>query len=128
MTLREQVLQDALALAPEDRVFVLDRLEQSLDSHGFASPEIAAAWMREIERRVSAFERGEIQAEGTDVVLPRMRRFLDEYRSRKCVPRPAKMNGRRLCFGFARRAIEQISNLDLRCPLFHVVEVQSVAL
>ena len=51
MTLREQVLHDALALAPEDRVFVLDELEHSLNKGGFASPEIAAAWAREIERR-----------------------------------------------------------------------------
>ena len=83
MTSREQILQDALALAPEDRAFVVDQLEQSFDKGGFASPEIAAAWAREIEQRVTAYDRGEIQAEDADVVLKRMRRFLAEHRSRK---------------------------------------------
>jgi putative addiction module component (TIGR02574 family) len=80
MTSREQILQDALALAPEDRAFVVDRLEQSLDKGGFASPEIAAAWSQEIGRRVAAYDRGEIQAEDADVVLRRMRSFLAEHR------------------------------------------------
>jgi hypothetical protein len=83
MVSREQILQDALALAPDDRAFVVDRLEQSLNSGGFASPEIAAAWAQEIGQRVSAYERGEIQAEDADIVLPRMRRFLAEHGRRK---------------------------------------------
>ena len=69
MTLREQILQDALALPPDDRAFVVDQLEQSLDKGGFASPEIAAAWAEEIGQRVAAYDRGEIQAEDADVVL-----------------------------------------------------------
>jgi len=83
MTSREQILQDALALAPDDRAFVVDQLEQSLDKGGFASPEIAAAWAQEIGERVAAYERGEIHAEDADVVLPRMRRFLAEHRRQK---------------------------------------------
>lgn len=87
MTSREQILQDALALAPGDRAFVVDQLEQSLVDKGeFASPEIAAAWAREIGQRVAAYDRGEIQAEDADVVLPRMRRFLAEQRRRKAGP------------------------------------------
>ena len=82
MTLRERVLQDALALAPEDRAFVVDQLEQSLDKGGFASSEIASAWAQEIEKRVAAFERGDMAADDADVVLPRMRRFLAEHRAR----------------------------------------------
>ncbi len=83
MSSREQVLQEALALAPEDRAFVVDQLEQSLDKGGFASPEIAAAWVQEIGQRVAAYDRGEIQAEDAEVVLRRMRRFLAEHRLRK---------------------------------------------
>jgi putative addiction module component (TIGR02574 family) len=83
MTSREQILQDALALAPEDRAFVVDQLEQSLDKGGFASPEIAAAWAQEIGQRVAAYDRGEIQAENDDVVMRRMRRFLSEHQRRK---------------------------------------------
>jgi putative addiction module component (TIGR02574 family) len=80
MTSREQILQDALALAPEDRVFVVNQLEQSLDQGGFASPEIAAAWAQEIGQRVAAYDRGEIQAEDADIVLRRMRHYLAEHR------------------------------------------------
>ena len=47
MKSREQALQDALALAPEDRAFVVDQLERSLEKGGFASPEIVAAWAQE---------------------------------------------------------------------------------
>ncbi len=83
MTSREQILQDALALAPDDRAFVAEQLEQSLDKGDFVSPEIAAAWAQEIGQRVAAYERGEIQAEDADVVLQRMRCFLAEHRRRK---------------------------------------------
>jgi hypothetical protein len=76
----KQILQEALALAPEDRAFVVDQVERRLDKGGFASPEIAAAWAQEIGQRVAAYERREIQAEDADVVLPRMRRFLAERR------------------------------------------------
>jgi len=85
MTSRELVLQDALALAPEDRAFVVNRLEQSLleqtqEKSGCVSPEIAAAWAQEIERRVAAYDRGEVRTEDADVVLRRMRTFLKEHR------------------------------------------------
>ncbi len=83
MTSREQILQDALALAPEDRASVMVQLEHSLDKGGFASPEIAAAWAQEIGQRVAACDRGEIQAEDADLVLRRMRYFLAEHRRRK---------------------------------------------
>ncbi len=87
MTVVEQVLQDALALPPADRAFVVDQLELSLEkgseSGGFASPDIAAAWSDEIGRRVSSYDRGDIQAEDADVVIRRMRGFLSEHINRK---------------------------------------------
>jgi putative addiction module component (TIGR02574 family) len=83
MTMREQVLQDALALPPEDRAFVVERLDQSLPHGEFASPEIAAAWSAEIDRRIAAYERGETQASDTDASIARMRRFLADHRVRK---------------------------------------------
>jgi len=58
-------------------------LEQSLEKGGSASPEIAAAWARELGQRVAAYDRGETQAEDADVVLRRMRHFLAEHRCRK---------------------------------------------
>jgi hypothetical protein len=58
MANREQIVQEALSLAPEDRAFVADALEQSLSSGSFASPAIAEAWAHEIERRLAAYDRG----------------------------------------------------------------------
>lgn len=83
MTVREQVLQDALALSPEDRAFLAEQLEQSLDHGRFASPEIAAAWTAEIDRRITAYERGELRASDAEASVARMRGFLADHRARK---------------------------------------------
>jgi hypothetical protein len=83
VTLREQVLESALALSPEDQAFVLHQLEQRLSSGGFVSPEIAAAWNEEIGRRILAYDRGEIDAEDADVVMRRMREYLSARRAGK---------------------------------------------
>ena len=87
MSHREQVLQEALALPPEDRVFVADQLEASLSGHGeFASSEISTAWNAEIERRLAEYDRGEVQSADADAALEGMRRFLAEHRSSKSSP------------------------------------------
>lgn len=83
MTIREQVLQEALALPPEDRAFVAEQLDQSLRQGEFASPEIAAAWTAEIDRRIAAYERGEVQATDADASIARMRCFVADHRARK---------------------------------------------
>ncbi len=83
MTDRNQILQSALALPPEDRAFVVDGLEQSLTGGEFASAEIAAAWTAEIERRVAAYDRGDVHASEVDASLVRMRDYLTEHRARR---------------------------------------------
>ncbi len=83
MTIREQVLQEALALPPEDRAFLAEQLDQSLDHGQFASPEIAAAWTAEIDRRIEAYERGEVQASDAESSIARMRQYLADHRARK---------------------------------------------
>jgi putative addiction module component (TIGR02574 family) len=83
MTIREQVLQEALALPAEDRAFLAEHLEQSLHHGEFASPDVAAAWTAEIDRRISAYERGEIKASDADVSVERMRCYLADHRARK---------------------------------------------
>lgn len=80
---REQIAQQALALPPEDRAYLADILEQSLPAGDFATPEISAAWGVEIERRIAAYDRGELHAEDAQVVLSRIRQRLAEYRSQK---------------------------------------------
>jgi hypothetical protein len=83
MTDRNQILQRALSLPPEDRSFVVDGLEQSLTGGEFASAEIAAAWTAEIERRVVAYDRGDVPASEVDMSLVRMRDYLAEHRARR---------------------------------------------
>jgi hypothetical protein len=83
MANREQIAQQALGLPEEDRAYVADLLEQSLASVGFANAEIAAAWASEVERRLEAYDRGDVQAVAADVSLERMRRYLAEHRARK---------------------------------------------
>ena len=82
MTNREQIVEQALSLPPEDRAYVAHALEQSLSNGGFASPEVAEAWIEEIERRLAAYDRGEIRAvEGTG--LAPIRKRLAEQRSQR---------------------------------------------
>jgi hypothetical protein len=70
---RDEVLQQALALAAEDRAFVAEALEESLTPGDFATPEIAAAWADEIERRAEACERGEMPAADWRAAMVRLR-------------------------------------------------------
>jgi hypothetical protein len=83
MATRDQILNDALALPLEDRAFVAEQLEGSLVNGEFASPEIAAAWTAEIERRIAAYDRGELLAADADTSVARMRAYLTEHRARK---------------------------------------------
>ena len=74
MNQRDQIVEQALTLAPEDRAYVADALEQSLAREPFASAEVEEAWAEEIERRLAAYDRGEIEAaEGTNLAEIRRR-------------------------------------------------------
>ncbi len=72
MSTREEIIQQALALPLEDRAYLADVIEQSLKSDDFATPELAAAWMAEVERRAQAYERGEAKSEDWRTVLSRV--------------------------------------------------------
>jgi len=86
MTIREQLAQQVLALPPEDRTYLADVLEQSLTSGEFATPELAAEWAVEIDRRIAAYDRGEIQGVDAVTALERIRGRLAEHRSRRAAP------------------------------------------
>ena len=86
MTIREQIAQQALALPPEDRTYLADILEQSLTSGEFATPEIAAEWAAEIDRRLAAFDSGETKGVDAQTSLERIRDRLAAHRSRKVTP------------------------------------------
>lgn len=81
MLLRDEIAQQALALPPEDRAYVADRLEGSLPDNGIPDAEIAAAWTREIERRVQAYDRGETTAVDFDAAMQEVRQALESRRA-----------------------------------------------
>lgn len=81
MQLRDEIAQQALALPQEDRAYVADLLEGSLDDAGDYDPELADAWTREIERRVEAFRRGESTAVDFDTAMREVREALERRRA-----------------------------------------------
>lgn len=81
MLLRDEIAQQALALPPEDRAYVADLLEGSLPDNGIPDAEIAAAWTREIERRVQAYDRRETTAVDFDAAMQEVRQALESRRA-----------------------------------------------
>ncbi|MDJ0838518.1 MAG: addiction module protein [Acidobacteriota bacterium] len=67
---KNEVLNAALALPPDVRVEVAEKL---LDSLGPLDPEIEAAWAAEARDRFEAYERGEIKAVPGQQVFERLR-------------------------------------------------------
>ena len=70
----DQILKAALALPPGARAMLADHLLASLD--GPTQKEIDAAWAEEIERRVAAFDRGEMPAYPAEDVFAEALRLL----------------------------------------------------
>ncbi len=83
MSTRDEIVQQALSLPPDDRAFLADILEQSLTDEEFTTTEIALAWTKEIDRRLDAYDRGEIQAVEAQTAMDEMRRGLAERRAGK---------------------------------------------
>lgn len=81
MLLRDEIAQQALALPPEDRAYVADLLEGSLPDEEIPDAEIAAAWTREIERRVQAYDRRETTAVDFDAAMQEVRQALESRRA-----------------------------------------------
>lgn len=86
MFAHHELLEQILALAPEDRAFLADQIEQSLATTSPVDATIAEEWSREIDRRIAAYDRGETQAEDIDVALDRMSQSLAERRARSVKP------------------------------------------
>jgi len=79
---REEIARKALNLPPEDRAYVADVLERSLDT-GDVPEEIAAAWSKEIDRRIAAYDRGETQALDIETSNARLRDALAAHRAKQ---------------------------------------------
>ena len=63
-------------LAPEDRSRLVDMLLGSL--HEAPLLEVAAAWDEEVERRLAAYDRGELQSLDGEEVLAKARRLVKQ--------------------------------------------------
>jgi putative addiction module component (TIGR02574 family) len=67
----EQVLKQALALAPKERAELVERLLGTFQSA--PDPHLDALWAREAEDRLDAYERGELKAVPAAEVFDRIR-------------------------------------------------------
>lgn len=61
------------ALPPEERELLVDQLLESLNEP--AAAELDAAWDAEIERRLAAYDRGEVQAIDAEEVFAKAARL-----------------------------------------------------
>jgi putative addiction module component (TIGR02574 family) len=64
--------QQARSLSPDDRARLAEVLLESLQ--GPPLPEIEATWSREIEERIVAYDRGDLQAYSAEDVFAEARR------------------------------------------------------
>lgn len=86
MSPRDAVLQQALTLTDKDRAFLADALERSLPPSVFESEEVAAAWSEEIDRRIAAYDRGEMETISLEESLREARQVLDKQRMQQAKP------------------------------------------
>ncbi len=70
--LLSELEQQARSLSPDDRARLAELLLESLQ--GTPLPEVEAAWNREIEERVAAYDRGELPAVPAEDVFAEARR------------------------------------------------------
>ena len=66
-----ELLQEILSMPPDERAELADDILASLEP---ADPELMKLWAAEAEDRVSAFERGEIEAISANAVFDEIER------------------------------------------------------
>lgn len=66
--------QQARTLSPEERARLAEVLLESL--HDTSLSEIENEWQREIEKRVAAYDRGEVQSYSAEDVFAEARRLI----------------------------------------------------
>ena len=82
MSKREEVVEQALALSPDDRAYLADVLEQSLVDAELSNSALAAAWTQEIDRRLAALEAGEVEEIDLGTALKEVREELEAERAK----------------------------------------------
>lgn len=78
MSTSEEIFQDAVALPPDVRAELAERLIASLADE--ISSEITSAQVAEVQRRVAQVESGEVTLIAGDEVLAKARRLLKEHK------------------------------------------------
>lgn len=77
MARSEEIFRDAVALPPDVRAELTERLIASLAED--IAPEISSAQLAEVRRRIAQVESGEVALIPGDEVLARVRRLLAEH-------------------------------------------------
>ncbi len=77
MATSEEIFRDAMALPPDARVELTERLVESLAQD--VSPEITSAQLAEVRRRIAQVELGEFELIPGDEALARVRNLLAQH-------------------------------------------------
>ncbi len=65
----EKIVSEALALSPQARAFVAERLIESLDAQPV--PGLSPAWQKELDRRCREIDAGEVELREAEDVFAR---------------------------------------------------------
>lgn len=76
MVTSEEVFRDAMALPPNARAELTERLVESLAQD--VAPEITSAQLAEVRRRIAQVESGEVELVPGDEALARVRNLLGQ--------------------------------------------------
>ena len=71
MTLAQTIIEQAVGLSARDRLKIVDTLLVSLDE---PSAEFDHLWVQEADRRLAAYQRGEMGAKDVEAILKTLRR------------------------------------------------------
>lgn len=77
MATSEEIFRDAMALPPDARAELTERLVESLAQD--VSPEITEAQLAEVRRRIAQVESGEVELVPGDEALARVRNLLAKH-------------------------------------------------
>jgi hypothetical protein len=86
VTIRDQLVEQALRLDFEDRAYIIDSLERSLPAPCFGPPKTAEEWTQEIDRRIEARERGEVEVFTAEETLQYARAAIEKVRQGMATP------------------------------------------
>ena len=79
MATSEEIFRDAMALPPDARAELSERLIESLAQD--ISPEITTAQLAEVRRRIARVESGEVELVPGDEALARVRNLIAQHPS-----------------------------------------------